>query len=75
MIKGGVFGGAKTDKEKFDANFDEIDWSGVKDKPIDEDKVKKTKRHVTAGLCGESGFSTFDENAYKENYERVFGRK
>lgn len=57
------------DKEKYNSNFDSIDWGNLKDKPIE--KKTQTKKHVTAGLCGEFGMSTFDEKAYKANYDLI----
>lgn len=57
----------KTDKKKFEENFDQIDWGDLKNKPI----KKVPSRHSTAGLCGEYGLSTFDEKAYKENFDNI----
>lgn len=56
--------------EQFKENFDAIDWGDLKERPIDE-KAKKSKKHATAGICGEYGTSVFDEKAYKENYDNI----
>ena len=56
------------DEEKFNENFDSIDWGDLKDKPLEKKSVKK---HSTAGLCGEFGMSTFDEKAFKENFDNI----
>ena len=60
-----------TDKKKFDENYDAIDWGSLREKPIDEELVKRTTKHVTAGLCGEYGMSTVDEEAFKENFDNI----
>lgn len=66
----------KIDLKKFKENFDQIDWGDLKDRPINKEKAKETKRHVTAGMCGESGFKTFDEEKYKENFDQIdWGKK
>lgn len=57
-----------TVSEKFKENFDQIDWGGLRDKPLPKPAPKK---HVTAGMCGEFGMSTFDEKAFKENYDQI----
>jgi hypothetical protein len=59
----------KTDQEKFKENFDAIDWGDLKEKPIE--KKPQSKKHVTAGLCGEFGMSVFDEKKYKENFDQI----
>lgn len=58
----------KTDKKKYEENFDRIDWGNLKDKPLPPPAPAK---HKTAGLCGEFGLSVFDEKAYKENFDRI----
>jgi hypothetical protein len=58
----------KTNKEEFSKNFDDIDWGDLKEKPIEK---KGKSKHVTAGLCGEFGMSTFDEKKYKENFDQI----
>lgn len=40
----------------------------------EEEAIKSTK-HVSAGMCGEFGMSTFDDKAYKENLERILKNK
>lgn len=58
----------KTDKQAFSDGYDSIDWGALKEKPL----PKKTKsKHSTAGLCGEYGMSTFDDEKYKENFENI----
>lgn len=74
----------KTDKTAFNEGWDRI--FGNKDveikaaafKVVDgevveisEEEVIKNTKHSTAGLCGEFGMSTFDEKAYKENFDRI----
>lgn len=56
------------DKKRFNENFDNIDWGGLKEKPLPPPAPKK---HATAGLCGEFGMSVFDEKAYKENFDQI----
>jgi hypothetical protein len=58
----------KTDMNKFSENFDSIDWGDLKDKPIEK---KNNKRHVTAGMCGEIGMSTFDKEAFEKNFDAI----
>lgn len=56
------------DKEAFNENFDSIDWGELKDRPLEK---KKTKKHVTAGMCGEYGTSTFDKKSYDDNFDNI----
>lgn len=58
----------KIDQKKFEENFDSIDWSKLKNKPLEQ---KSVKRHATAGLCGEFGMSTFDKAAFDENFDQI----
>jgi hypothetical protein len=64
------------DKAQFNDNFDNIDWSTA-NKWSEEygskqtTELKKTKKHITAGMCGEYGMSIFDEKAFKSNYELI----
>jgi hypothetical protein len=61
----------KTNLDKFKENYDSIDWGDLKEKPVDKEKAQKCKRHETAGMCGEYGFNTFDEEKFKENFEQI----
>jgi hypothetical protein len=62
----------KVDKEKFDANFDSIDWGEQKEQTEEEKKkAKRTKRHLTTGMCGEFGTSEFDKEAFDENFDLI----
>lgn len=69
---------AKTDKKKFDDNWDSIDWSSAKkaveEKMSSEEYAKKNLRntkHSTAGLCGEFGMSTFDKEEFDKNFDNI----
>ena len=59
----------KTDKKKFEENFDTIDWGDLKAKPVE--KKKSSRKHVTAGMCGEFGMSTFDKKAFDNNFDQI----
>lgn len=61
----------KIDKKKFEENFDRIDWGKPAEAKYDPKKVKRNKKHATAGMCGEYGMSTFDEEKYKENFDQI----
>lgn len=60
-------------------NVSDEDWERIfgkekKVEPMTEEeieKAKRTKKHATSGICGEYGMSSFDEKAYKENFERI----
>lgn len=58
----------KIDQKKYKENFDSIDWGDLKDKPIEKKSVKK---HITAGMCGEYGLSTFDKEAFDKNFDNI----
>lgn len=57
-----------TDQDKFAENYDSIDWGDLKDKPLPK---KVPSKHITAGMCGEFGQSTFDKEAYDKNFDSI----
>lgn len=61
----------KTDKKKFSENWDNIKWPEPEEIKIDKTKVIRTKKHATAGLCGEYGMSVVDDEKYKENFDQI----
>ena len=62
----------KIDQKKYEENFDQIKWKSKEEQEeIDKVKVARTKKHMTAGLCGEFGMSTFNDEKYKENFEQI----
>jgi hypothetical protein len=76
----------KTNKSAFDEGWERI-FGKKEDSPepkttayavrdgevveISEEERLRNTRHITAGMCGESGFNSFDEKAFKENFDKI----
>ena len=62
----------KIDQDKFKENFDRINWKSKEEQEeIDKEKVARTKKNISAGICGEFGMSVFDKKSFDENFDRI----